>query len=319
MVNPTLPPNFKQLTINVPGSVDIEGLEGVTISWQAFNTLKFIIGYDAKEESAQAADAVEAESPLACSRCRKYRAFRCSLCPEQVCRWCHQPDRDHHGGKTRGRAPSKTYIMTNVESGNLIPHDSDHDEDENSIYISQTLSGPCLSCGNEGHKERLLYRNPDSTDPPRKVAFNAICYACGAGSGNSEPVHIPEGGAINAQQPRLSWLEKNPHRIVNESEHPKAIIDRLKDPNWGFGIEATYAFEVFNVLNDLGFEITQGVLETDIWLLHEEAIPKACSVLLAVGAAKSSWHRSQWSEMLEYVEVAKGGIAELRDMAMPAE
>ncbi len=72
-------------------------------------------------------DRVPKDSSLACTRCRSYRAFRCSLCPEQVCMWCHQPDVDHHNGKADNQALN--YVMTDLETGAVIPH-SIPDEDD---------------------------------------------------------------------------------------------------------------------------------------------------------------------------------------------
>jgi len=59
-------------------------------------------------------------------------------------------------------------------------------------YIKEPLSGPCLTCGYEGHVYRVLY-NPEaslSRSLSREgVANKATCSACGAGDGNLEPVH----------------------------------------------------------------------------------------------------------------------------------
>ena len=170
--------------------MDTSEIEEVVFPSWCCAALQSWVDIQKKKESTR----VPKDSPLACARCGKYRAYRCSLRPEQVCGWCHRPDVDHHGAKVRRRhVPSKTYVMTDIETGALIPHPSPAEEGDDSCYVYEPLPGPCLSCGYDGHVCRLLYQDPDQGAPfQRGVANQALCYARGAGKGNREPVHPEE-------------------------------------------------------------------------------------------------------------------------------
>lgn len=68
-----------------------------------------------------------------------------------------------------------------------------------------------------------MYRDPDQGAPFNKgVAYEAICYACGASNGNQEPVHQEEAPAEEiarlsektttnpSRLNRLSWERRRP-------------------------------------------------------------------------------------------------------------
>jgi len=181
---------FKILTIQVPNEVDTSEIEGMRIPSDKARAAVVMLQFWRDIARKKEADLVPADSPLACVRCNDYRSNHCSLCKEQVCFWCHWPDKDHHGGKVRPlHVHSKTYVLTDPETGDLVSHQPLGKDENNSYYIHEPLSGPCATCGHEGHINRLLYRDPDHAPPSMKgVAFQAICYACGAGNGNLEPV-----------------------------------------------------------------------------------------------------------------------------------
>jgi len=176
----------KSLTVLVPSETDTSEIEGAFLPSWCIAVVKPLIQGERKRESER----VPADSPFACARCKRQRANHCSLCLEQVCGWCHRPDVDHHGGKVRMHSPTKTYIMTEVETGAMIPHCSYGKDADDSYYIHEPLAaGPCLTCGYDGHVYRLMYRDPESAPWYKKgVANEAVCYACGAGDGNREPV-----------------------------------------------------------------------------------------------------------------------------------
>jgi len=180
---------YKPLTINVPFEIETSELEGMDCpSWIA-NVMTAMLREWSNIARGKEAARVLADSPLVCVRCRQYRASHCSLCQEQVCFWCHHPDKDHHGGEVR-RGETKTYILIDPETGDLVPHQAPGGDKDNSYYIHESLPGPCLTCGYKGHINRLLYRDPHHAPPAMKgIAFKAVCYACGAGNGNREPVH----------------------------------------------------------------------------------------------------------------------------------
>jgi len=156
---------YKLLTLQVPSTVDTSGIDGVAISSVMYAMLEGMLRSILVSQDKQEADRVPIDSPLVCGRCGTYRAFRCSLCPEQVCRWCHRPNVDHHDGKVRPRGVySKTYIMTDLETGALIPHEELGEDADDSYYIHEPLVGPCLTCGYDGHVYRLMYRDPESAE-----------------------------------------------------------------------------------------------------------------------------------------------------------
>ena len=181
---------FKSLTLNVPESLDVAAFDGLTVRPECARMIVAMLETFIQLEQQRESNRVPADSPLACAQCGKYRAFRCSLCPDQVCSWCHRPGVDHHGDKPKGfHTPSNPYIMTDLETGAVIPHRDCREEGENSMFIAEPLSGPCQTCGYEGYKFRLLYRKEeDGRWWEKGVAFSGICDACGAGNGNFEPV-----------------------------------------------------------------------------------------------------------------------------------
>ena len=180
----------KPVVIWVPNEVDTSRMDGVFLpSWVCAQMMIWVDYLDRQE-----AERVPRDSPMACTRCRTQRAALCSVCQEQVCGWCHRPDVDHHDGKVRPLGVhSKTYVMTDLETGALVPHQSPGEDGNDSYFIHEPLPGSCLSCGYDGYVYRLLYRDPEQGAWYKKgVAYEAVCYACDAGNGNLEPVHPKE-------------------------------------------------------------------------------------------------------------------------------
>jgi len=193
-------PKYKTLTIQVPEDTDTSGIEGVAFPADMAEIATAMLRTAHNAARRKEADRVPADSPLACARCKQQRADHCSLCQEQVCGWCHVPAVDHHGGKSKPlHVDAKTYIMTNPETGDIVPHRKPGGDDgDDSLFIREPLPGPCLTCGYDGHVYRLRYRDPDDGAWYKKgVAYEALCYACGAGNGNREPVHQTHTGTQN--------------------------------------------------------------------------------------------------------------------------
>jgi len=116
--NPNEESSYKVLTMQVPYATDTSEIEGAFLPSWCIAVVKPLVEGERKRESER----VPQDSPLACARCKRQRANHCSLCLEQVCGWCHCPDVDHHGGKVRMHSPTKTYIMTDPETGAMLPH-----------------------------------------------------------------------------------------------------------------------------------------------------------------------------------------------------
>jgi len=183
-------PKYKSLNIQVPTELDTNDIDGVVFSEVGHIVVAMLrtwVDAQKKKESAR----VPKDSPLACARCKQQRADHCSLCQEQICGWCHVPAVDHHGGKSKPlHVDAKTYIMTDPETGTVVPQEWFGMDRDDSYFIREPLLGPCLTCGYDGHVYRVRYRDPDDGAWHKKgVAYEAVCYACGAGNGNREPVH----------------------------------------------------------------------------------------------------------------------------------
>jgi len=223
---------YKSLTIRVPSDTDTLELEGNLFPAWPLILLRSCVDRQRMLE----ADRVPQDSPLACARCKRYLANHCSLCLEQVCQWCHRPDVDHHGGKVRPQGiGSRTYIMTDPESGAMIPHETPGEDADDSYHIHEPLVGPCLTCGYDGHVYRLMYRDPASGPWWKKgVAYEAICYACGAGGGNRESVHhvVPE--PLDEGRGRLVVfrdLDEDRTSVYREFTSGKWLLERDDFPN----------------------------------------------------------------------------------------